>query len=62
MIDKKHGGKREGAGRKALGDQKTKSFSVSLPPDLLEKVDALATATGKSRSATIVDLVRRALE
>lgn len=61
MTDSRHGGKREGAGRKALGKQKSVSVSVATPPDLLEQIDAIAAAQKKSRSSVMVDLIRKGL-
>lgn len=49
------GGKREGAGRKPLGDAKAVTVSICLPPDHLAKLDRM----GPSRSQTIQGMIKR---
>ena len=56
----KHGGKREGAGRKpgsGLG-RTVKTSSINLPPELWNKLDELRG--DKSRSAWVADKIKRA--
>jgi metal-responsive CopG/Arc/MetJ family transcriptional regulator len=58
-----HGGRRSGAGRKLLPpEEKSVRVQIVFAPDLLEKVDAAATAAKKSRSQFVTDIIRAALE
>ena len=50
-----HGGSRSGSGRKATGKIRV---CVTLPPDLVDRVDAVVKASGSNRS----DFVARAVE
>lgn len=55
-----HGGRRPGAGRPKREGPAPVQFSVTLPPELLAKLDA---ARGEdSRNAFVVALLKRALE
>ncbi len=47
------GGKREGAGRKCQGDAPMKKIGITMPIDLLEKIDADAKKSNLSRSSII---------
>lgn len=51
------GGRREGAGRRRVGALPRLSVAFSLPGELVEQLDGLAAARGKTRSA----IVREAL-
>ncbi len=55
------GGKREGQGRPRK-ERKNKSRQISLPPDLDEKLKAMAEAEGVSFSSLVVHLVKIGLE
>jgi Ribbon-helix-helix protein, copG family len=54
-IPRKRGGKRPGAGRPATGRDPV--TAVRLPPDLLDRLDAIAVDQGVSRS----EMMRRIL-
>ena len=49
----KHGGRREGAGRKTKYAEKTKTISFSAPPELLELIAKEAEKSGMSKSEWI---------
>jgi hypothetical protein len=54
------GGKRAGAGRKRLQpDEKGVTVAFVLPPELVTRLDALAGRENKSRSAVLVEILRR---
>ena len=61
MAEQSHGGKREGSGRKALGSSPAVGVTVNLPPEILERIDAIAKAENKSRSKVILDIIRSEL-
>lgn len=50
----KHGGKREGAGRKTKYAEKTKTISFSVPPDLVELIAKEVEKSGMTKSEWIV--------
>ena len=52
------GGKRENqTGRPKIYDEKTITFSVSMPPSLIEKLDTYAESEGVSRSKVLTKIV-----
>ena len=51
--ENKHGGKREGAGRKPKYAKKTKIISFSSPPELVELIAKEAEKNGMSKSEWI---------
>lgn len=59
VVSRRRGGKREGAGRKlGSGQGRTvTSFSISLTPELWDKLDAIRAE--KSRSAFLADKLRK---
>jgi predicted DCC family thiol-disulfide oxidoreductase YuxK len=60
---KKHGGKREGAGRKvASPDGKAMVIAASVPDSLVERLDGLAEKRGWNRSQAIAEAIRRLLD
>ena len=61
MVKKhKHGGRRDGAGRKAVNPEgKTIIVGASVPRELVEQLNQLAAKRGWSRSQAITEAVRR---
>ena len=61
MVKKKtHGGARPGAGRNPANPEgKTVVIGASVPAELLEKLDALASERGWNRSQAVTEAVRR---
>lgn len=62
MAKKQHGGKREGAGRKAHPEGATVIVSVSIPSPLLDRLDAVAENKGWKRSEAVTESVRLLLK
>lgn len=58
-LNKERGGKREGAGRKPRSEPK-KAVTVRLEPNAYDKFTALRHAYGRSESAQIEEMVKRA--
>lgn len=60
MATKQHGGKRIGAGRKQAypNEGATVIVSVSIPSDLLKRLDAVAEKREWKRSEAVVEAVR----
>jgi metal-responsive CopG/Arc/MetJ family transcriptional regulator len=57
------GGKRPGSGRKSISSaDKALTVAITLPPSLLERIDAASKAAGKSRSRFVVEILSRYLE
>jgi metal-responsive CopG/Arc/MetJ family transcriptional regulator len=57
------GGKREGAGRpKGNPDELYRRVSLTLSPDMLERVDDYAAASGLTRSAAVEKLLSLGLK
>ncbi len=56
-----HGGRREGAGRKLLGEKPACRVHVYLPPEELAVLEALAKKLGVSRSALFREAARKFL-
>ena len=60
---KKHGGKRKGAGRKPSNPEgKTAVIAASVPGELVEQLDDLATQRGWNRSKAITEAIRGLLD
>lgn len=60
--DMSRGGKREGAGRKPVSpDEKNVTVALSLPPAVVESLDAYAQSKGLSRSKAAASLIEKAL-
>ena len=63
MAKKKpHGGKREGAGRKASPDGPTVVIGASVPTNLMTRLDAVATVKEWNRSEAITEAIRLLLK
>jgi hypothetical protein len=62
MAEKKHGGKRKGAGRKPGDDGPTKTVAVSIPVSLMEGLNALAEKEGWSKSKAVTEAIRGLLK
>jgi hypothetical protein len=60
MAKKKpmHGGKREGAGRKAGPEGKAVVLAVSVPSELAEQLDERREKEGWSRSQAVTEAIR----
>ena len=58
----KHGGKRQGAGRKPLGSTPKKVYSFTLPPDLVAAIEAEAESAGVSRSEYVARVLKDKLQ
>lgn len=57
-----HGGKRPGSGRKPSSDtEKRKSFSVSIPESLVERVQAFCQSRDCSMNQYIIDSIKMRL-
>ena len=61
MANQGHGGKREGSGRKTIGESKAVGVSVQIPPETLAQIDALAASENKSRSKIILEIIQKEL-
>ena len=60
MPKAKHGGKREGAGRKPISEREsTILIAVAMPTGLVEKLDAVAEEEGLNRSQAVREAVTR---
>jgi hypothetical protein len=59
--DSQWGGPRSGAGRPVQGIR-TRNISITLPEDLLAKVDQVAQHTGEFRSTLIAHYLRKGLD
>ena len=56
------GGSRPGSGRKSKdATEKVIPVAISLPFDLVQKLDAIATAEQKSRSKLILEIIQKSL-
>jgi len=59
MAKKKaHGGKRKGAGRKPGPEGRTVVLAASVPSELVELLDGLATKRGWNRSQAVTEAIR----
>lgn len=59
MSNRKHGGKRDGAGRKPLNSEgRTKLVSVTVPIELIKELDHYAEVKGWSRSQAVTSAIR----
>ena len=57
------GGARKGSGRPRIyKGRDTTSITVSVPSELVERIDAIAYASGASRTYTLTVLLERQLE
>ena len=57
MAEKNHGGRREGAGRKAAGEAPRVPLSARVEPRTLERIAELAEAQGVSKGVLIDKIV-----
>jgi hypothetical protein len=55
---KKHGGKREGAGRKVSDEGKSVTVVASVPGMLVDRMNALAEKEGWGRSEAVTNAIR----
>ena len=58
---RKHGGTREGAGRKRLGEGLRQTLAVRLDADALEKLERAAQVAGCSRGQVLNQLINKYL-
>lgn len=63
MAKKKpqHGGSRPGAGRKPISESGSTLIGASLPVDLVEQLDAVATKNGWTRAEAVREAVKMLL-
>jgi hypothetical protein len=61
---KQHGGKREGAGRKVANPEegRTMLVAVTVPSELVSRLDDLAANQGWSRSKAVTEAIRGLLD
>jgi len=60
---KQHGGKRKGAGRKVANPEgKVVVLAASVPGELVERLDGLATERGWNRSQAVTEAIRGLLD
>jgi hypothetical protein len=62
MVEKQRGGARIGAGRKPGAEGPSIVVSVSIPSELMARVDSVAAAKEWSRSAAMTEAVRLLLK
>ena len=61
MANKKRGGAREGAGRPPKPPEDAAVYvTLTLPPNLAERLTALAEARGTTKSGLVQELLKRA--
>ena len=59
MAKKQHGGKRAGAGRKPMDpDERTTVIAVTMPMELLERLDAVAERQRWNRSQAVREAIQ----
>jgi len=62
MTENQRGGARVGAGRKASADGPSVVIGVSVPSDVMTRVDAVAKAKGWNRSKAITEAAKLLLK
>lgn len=59
-LKKNHGGKRDGAGRKRMGEELKQNLTVRLAPAVIEKLESLASGAGVSKGVFLEELIKKA--